>query len=123
MSLIKIREPNFEFHDNRGSLVQIVREGFKQVNVINSIEGAIRGGHYHEKNCELFYVIQGKTILKVWKFDAINEKEEYEFKAGDMFEIPAFIVHDFTFLANTLLVSMYSEGVELENGKKDIRTI
>lgn len=123
MSLINILEPNFEFQDERGSLVQLIRDGFKQVNIINSRGGAIRGGHYHIKNREAFYVVKGKMILETWDITEPKVKEKYEFNTGDMFEIPPFVAHDFTFLIDTLLVSMYSEGVELENGKKDIISV
>lgn len=115
--LIEIIEPNFIHKDQRGSLTQLVREGYSQVNVITSKEGCIRGGHYHKQNREAFYVISGDLKLTVQKGD---RSEEYTFRQGDMFAIPAFVCHDFAFLSDTLLVSMYDRGVELPNGEKDI---
>lgn len=34
--LIKFLEPNFIFEDERGLLIQLVRDGFKQVNYITA---------------------------------------------------------------------------------------
>lgn len=117
--LINILTPNFEFEDDRGKLVQLVREGYKQYNVIFSKENVERGNHYHKENNEAFYVITGKIVLKVEK-DGISE--EYEFSTGDMFEIPPYVVHSFYYIEDTWLASMYSNGVELADGKKDIYT-
>ncbi len=123
MNLIKILEPNFKFADDRGSLVQLVREGFKQVNVIESNKGARRGGHYHKENVEAFFIVRGKLVLKVWQVGMISTLEEHEFKQGDFFLISPQVAHDFEFVEDTLLISMYSNGVELENGDKDIISI
>ena len=49
-----------------------------------------------------------------------NIQETYDFKNGDMFEIPRDIVHSFYFKKHTTLVSMYSNGVELSDGGMDI---
>lgn len=117
--LIKILTPNFEFEDERGKLVQLVREGYKQFNIIFSNKDVERGDHYHKENNEAFYVITGKLNLKAEK-DGVTE--EYTFSVGDMFEIPPFVMHSFLYLEDTLLASMYSNGVELANGAKDIYT-
>ena len=50
------------------------------------------------------------------------EDQEYFFKTGDFFGIEANDMHSFYFLEDTTLVSMYSNGVEKENGEKDIFT-
>lgn len=42
--LIKFLEPNFIFEDERGLLIQLVRDGFKQVNYITAKKNNIRGG-------------------------------------------------------------------------------
>ena len=61
--------PDFVSNDQRGKLVQIVREGYCQVNYIESVSGAIRGYHYHKYNCEIFYITKGKIEVAVWKVD------------------------------------------------------
>ena len=61
--LIEFLKADFCFDDERGNLVQLVREGWKQVNVIRSEAGVERGGHYHAQNSEAFYVISGSFEL------------------------------------------------------------
>lgn len=117
--LINILEPNFCFKDDRGTLTQLVREGYSQVNVITSCANALRGGHFHKNNSEAFYIISGKISLEAWQ-DGSETKEKYTFKTGDMFSIPSNVAHSFLFEEETTLVSMYSEGVEMDNGQKDI---
>lgn len=115
--MIQILKPNFEFGDERGKLTQLVREGYKQINVITSNKGCYRGGHFHKVNKECFYIISGEIELTVT--DGLVEKK-YIFKENDMFLIEENIKHSFLFKEDTLLVSMYSNGVELANGEKDI---
>ena len=123
MSLIKIITPNFQYEDLRGRLVQLVRTGYCQVNIIESVAGATRGGHYHIQNREAFYVIGGKLKLTVWHLNVGTQKEEYEFSENAMFEIEPYTIHSFEFIEPTMLVSMYSMGVELADGTKDIYTL
>lgn len=117
--LINILETDFKFADERGSLVQLVHEGYEQVNVVFSYKNSIRGNHIHKENREAFYVISGAFRLEVTQE---NQKETYHFRTGDMFEIEPYVMHSFVYLEDTLLVSMYSKGVELQNGVKDIYT-
>lgn len=117
--LIEILKPDFVFENEAGSLKQLVHDGWKQVNVITSLGNAVRGGHYHKYNSEGFYIISGSFILKVWKGSQI---EEYSFKSGDMFLIPPYVYHTFNYKEDTVLVSMYSNGVELSKTEKDIWT-
>ena len=115
--MIEILEPNFKFGDDRGSLTQLVREGYRQVNVIKSKAGANRGGHYHKLNREAFFIINGGFDLTV----RLGKKsDKYHFGTGDMFLIKPMVVHDFYFTDETTLVSMYDQGVELGDGKMDI---
>ena len=37
-----------------------------------------------------------------------------------MFAIRPLVSHDFFYITDTVLISMYDRGVELENGEKDI---
>ena len=87
------------------------------MNVICSVAGCARGGHYHKLNSEAFYVISGSFTLALRKGGA---REAHEIKAGDMFRIGPGIAHDFHFHEDCLLVSLYSDGVEQPDGTKDI---
>lgn len=115
--MIEVIDPNFKFSDDRGSLVQLVRCGYRQINVITSKAGIERGGHYHKLNREAFYVIEGSIDLFVNKG---TREEKHHFSAGDMFVILPMSIHALSFKEDTILVSMYDKGVELETGGKDI---
>lgn len=115
--LINFIKPDFIFENESGSLKQLVHDNWKQVNVIVSNPGSVRGGHYHRFNKEGFYIVSGSFKLTVWKN---KEKEEYEIGQGDFFEIFPNVYHTFEYYENTVLVSLYSDGVELADGTKDI---
>jgi len=115
--MIEMLKPDFEFADDRGELIQLVREGYKQFNVVRSKTGTFRGGHCHQFNREAFYIIEGSLELTLRKDGA---EDKYIFKTGDMFAIEPLVYHNFHYLSDTLLVGMYDKGVELETGEKDI---
>lgn len=115
--LVQILEPDFCFEDARGRLVQLVHDGYQQYNIIFSKKNVERGNHYHKLNEEAFYVISGKFQLKAAYGD---EEEQYIFKTGDMFLIPPYVIHSFCYCEDTWLASMYSSGVENQDGTKDI---
>lgn len=115
--LMERLKPDFEFGDERGKLVQLVHEGYTQVNVITSKAGFQRGGHYHKVNTEAFFVVSGKFEVVLRKE---QETERYTFSAGEMFMIPPYVAHDFIYLEDTTLVSMYDKGVEISETEKDI---
>ena len=115
--LIKTIKPDFIFQNECGLLTQLVHEGWKQVNVVTSIAGCARGGHYHKFNQEGFYVIEGDFTLLVEKD---GTKETYEFQTGDMFIIPPYVAHTFVYHSKTVLVGLYDNGVELSETEKDI---
>jgi quercetin dioxygenase-like cupin family protein len=117
--LVKKVKPDFEFSNENGYLIQLVHEGWNQVNVINSKKESIRGGHFHKINHEAFYIISGKMNLTLTYGDT---QEDHLFQTGDMFIISPYQLHSFNFLEDTLMVSMYDIGVELEDGTKDIYT-
>lgn len=113
--MLKKIKPDFCFEDDRGVIVQLVHKGYAQINVITSKKGVVRGGHYHKENEEAFYILSGKLEVTV------NEEKQV-YSAGDFFGIEANDMHSFEFLADTLLISMYSKGVEHSDGTKDIHT-
>ncbi len=114
--LIERLTPDFIHNDDRGTLTQLIRRGYSQVNVITSKGGVIRGGHYHELNTEAFYIVSGRCLVTARKD---GDKETAEFKAGDFFRVGPYVTHDFEYLEDSVLVTMYSLGVELGGDRKD----
>lgn len=117
--LIEFIKTDFEFSDDRGTLTQLVHEGWKQVNYITSVAGAFRGNHYHLQNKEAFYVISGGFKLSL-RHNETGERAEYNIEAGSFFIIYPNVTHSFDYTKDTNLISMYDNGVELSDGTKDI---
>lgn len=113
--MLSRKKVDFQFMDDRGTLVQLIHDGYKQINVIISKKNTFRGGHYHKENKEAFYIVSGLL-------DVVVNGTKSTFAAGDFFEIEENDVHSFYFLEETTLVSMYSSGVEKADGQKDIYT-
>ena len=119
MKLYNIRSLDFQFNDARGSLVQLVHEGFSQVNVLESGAGATRGAHFHKRATEAFYVVNGSVEV------TLMDKEKTEcvtFRQGDFFEIFPFVLHNMHFPEDCLMIQLYSIPVENGDGTKDIFT-
>ena len=118
--LFSVKEPDFSFSDDRGTIHQLVHDGYKQVNVVFTKKGKRRGRfHYHKENEELFYIVQGQIKVTLTLGE---QKETHLFGAGELFQIHKGVRHDFEFLEDTLLVGLYDRGVELPDGGKDLYT-
>ncbi len=117
MRMYRTRNVDFQHKDERGSLTQLIHDGYKQVNVLESKSGAIRGAHFHKRAIEAFYLISGRVEVE---FKTPDEKKTKIFKEGDFFEIEPFVLHNMYFLENCLMVQMYDIPVENEDGSKDI---
>lgn len=117
MEMVELKKVDFSFEDNRGSLNQLVHTGYEQVNVLFTKAGVKRGGHYHKRSTECFFVVDGSVELTVKRDE---EEKQYLFKKNDFFQINPFVVHSMTFYEDCTLVAMYDKCVELEDGTKDI---
>lgn len=117
MSLYEKLNIDFEHIDNRGRLVQLVHDGYRQINILETKMGENRGGHFHKICHEAFYVVSGQVEITL-KQD--NFKTIVIFKKHDFFKISPFIIHSMYFLTDCLMVQMYDIPIEMDNGKKDI---
>ena len=119
MNLFSRKKIDFQHIDERGSLTQLVHDGFKQINVLQSNEGTRRGAHFHKRAVEAFYVFEGSVEVTLWN---INSREVVIFKQGDFFEIHPYILHDMFFPEYCLMIQMYDIPIENDDGTKDIFT-
>lgn len=117
MEAYRVREVDFQHKDERGSLTQLVHDGYKQVNVLKSKKGAVRGAHFHKRAVEAFFLISGSVDVE---FKEKDEEKKVTFKEGEFFEIVPFILHNMYFPEDCLMVQMYDIPVENEDGTKDI---
>ena len=115
--LYKTRDVDFRHNDFRGSLTQLVHEGYKQINVLITKEGADRGAHFHKVATEAFFLITGSVKVD---FVGKEEKQIVEFGKNDFFEIQPMVLHDMHFTEDCIMVQMYDIPVENPDGSKDI---
>ncbi len=92
--------------DNRGMLVQINTDLWKQINYLCIEKDNSFGGHYHKDKKELFYLARGK--VKVNDTEIINPNE--------CFVINPLEKHTIYALENSELVELLSEPYD----KRDI---
>lgn len=119
MGLYIKKKIDFQHVDSRGSLTQLIHDGFKQINVLDSKKGVKRGSHFHKRSVEAFYVVSGSVQVSLLSKE---NSETIIFKKGDFFEISPFILHNMLFLEDCLMVQMYDIPVENLDGTKDIFT-
>lgn len=100
--------------------MQLVHEGYQQVNVLKTNKGVFRGGHYHKISREVFFVISGCVEVEAYVVDCPQSKQRYLFKRGEFFEILPNTVHSMNFPEDCVMVAMYDICVEKEDGSKDI---
>ena len=118
MELIRRIKPDFLFEDDRGLLVQLAHDGYKQINAVFTKKGAVRGNfHYHKETDEAFFILAGRVEVDARLEEA---RETAVFGPGEMFLLPKFVRHSFVYLEDTYLVGMYPVPVEKPDGSKDI---
>ena len=117
MSLYEKLIADFEHTDDRGKLVQLVHDGYRQVNVLKTNKGVVRGNHYHKICREAFFIISGSVEVELKKQ---GQWERVTFRASDFFCIDPYVVHSMFFPEDCIMVQMYNVPVEQQDGQKDI---
>lgn len=117
LALYERLTPDYCFSDERGNLVQLAHAGYRQINILESKKGVVRGDHYHKQASEAFYVVNGSLEVTLKKG---VEQEQARFRKGDFFLIPPGVMHSLFFNETCTLVALYDIPVEKEDGTKDI---
>lgn len=115
--MYQILVPDFKFTDERGTLVQLVHNGYTQINVVTTKQGVIRGNHFHRRCREAFYVISGSVKVTL---TANNVRQVTLFQSGDFFVIPPMILHEMFYPEYCVMVALYDQPIEDLDGEKDI---
>ncbi len=116
--MYKCLKADFHSQDERGELVQLVHEGYAQVNVLKSKKDAFRGGHYHKRSREAFYVVSGSVDVSF--AELTGDTDQAHFAQGAFFEIPPCTVHSMSFPEDCVLLALYDRPVADPDGTMDI---
>ena len=105
----------FNHQDEKGSIVGLVNFGqWEELNIIESLKDAVRGGHYHLKTSELFIILEGRIEVCL---ENINQSKTkiVDVKKGDVFLIKPRIIHTFTILENSRWINCLSKKIDPKN--------
>ena len=98
----------FEYQDRRGVLTEIARSTrWKQINFMSLKKGFTRGGHYHKKTRELFFIVEGRCAVKV--VNAKNGRaKRLTAKEKDIFVVEPYEIHYVKALKNAKMITLLS---------------
>lgn len=110
--------PYFYSVDERGSFVGVFQGcKWEEINYVESVEGSVRGNHYHKETVEGFFIIDGK--IKVTLVDVVKgSKRAFIAKKGDAMLINPNTLHTFEMLENSKWINLLSKP--MGNKTKDI---
>ena len=110
--MIHFVDSYFQNKDNRGNIHGIINKlNWEEINIISSHKGSIRGGHYHKKTTELFFIIEGNIEIKTGRINQkgdICEQMKYKVTTNDIFIIKPFTIHEFKVIDNSKWINALS---------------
>lgn len=105
---MKRLKSNFEHKDTRGVLIEVIRGNcWKQMNFYTIKKGFLRGGHYHKRTRELFFITDGKCLVKVFNVKTKKEKR-FIAKEMDLFIVEPFEAHYLKALRDLKMITLLS---------------
>jgi UDP-2-acetamido-2,6-beta-L-arabino-hexul-4-ose reductase len=95
--------------DNRGSFVEIARQGIPgQTSFSSTLPGITRGNHFHTRKIERFAVIKGKALIQLRR---IGREEIYNFYlSGDepsYVDMPIWYTHNIKNIGEDMLYTIF----------------
>lgn len=106
---MKHLQPYTNFSDARGSLIGITQQLWAEVNYVKTVANQTRGGHFHKKTSELFFILSGEINVCLIHKETCKE-EQFVAKAGDIFIVDPFEQHTFTTLTDSEWINMLTEA-------------
>ncbi len=96
--------------DERGAFTSIINQGeWREVNLVESKKGAIRGNHYHKHTREYIYLIAGEAEVILSQVTAPAQRTSLTIRPGEGILIHPLINHTFTFTQDSTHLALLSE--------------
>ena len=101
------------FSDENGEISNIIERLIGHVAVIHSVEGAVRGNHYHKEDDQWIYVASGRMVVRA--VDPVTEEKwNYYVEEGQLEYMPAGIAHAYWFPKETTFLNMTPRPRDME---------
>ena len=103
---MKKSKVNFEYRDERGVLIEVWRSRrWRQMNYFLCKKGHIRGGHYHKKTKELFFVVDGKCEIALINAKT-HKKKRFVADYKDVFIVEPYEAHYVKGIEDTKIIAL-----------------
>lgn len=117
--MIKIINSYFKSEDERGKFIGIINNNkWEEINFIHSKEDSVRGGHFHKKTDELFFIISGKieiTFQEVKNKTEFGQQRKIIVSKNDIFIINKNIYHEFRIVEEATWINALSKKHDVNN--------
>lgn len=114
-NLFRILPRFFEHADARGSISGLINVGnWREMNLINSDAGAVRGRHYHKTTLECFVILSGRLHVAFRRpvGDGSWEHASHDFSTGDVFIVEPHVEHTFHIQETAQWINLLSQPVD-----------
>lgn len=109
-------ERYFQHRDRRGSIEGIINFGeWREMNLIYSAAGTVRGQHYHKLTDELFLILDGEIEVSVQDVEGstlVGEPTVSTMASGDAFMIRSMQYHIFTLKRDSRWINALSRAID-----------
>lgn len=117
--MLKIVERYFRTGDDRGALEGLVNFGeWRELNLVTSRAGAVRGNHYHLTTRELFIILDGEIRVAVQSVEdgrLVGPVEERTVRPGDVVLVEPLANHTFTIVRDARWINVLSSRIDPAN--------
>ena len=107
------------FVDERGEIRNLLDVPLTSVAVITSVNGAVRGNHYHKTDYHYCWLQSGRMIYAHRPVGVKSPPQEWVINAGQMLYTPPMYEHVMRFLEHSVMFAFAKNNREMENYEAD----
>lgn len=111
-----------EFHDSRGSILNIADGVLGDVAVIYNSPGSIRANHYHETDWHLSFLLNGSMTYR-WRSLDSTDKGEIKLTPGELIFTPSGIIHQMLFSERATFIAISKLSRSQVNYESDTKRV
>lgn len=111
MEGVKIEKIVPTFSDERGVITDILSGEMRNLGIITSKKGAVRGNHYHKAQIQYTYILKGRlemTTKDLREPDSVPKTAIIS--EGELITHPAMVAHTYKALEDTVFLAITTKG-------------